>query len=207
MGNKDARVDAYIAASAAFAQPVLNELRDIVHQGCPEVEETIKWSMPFFTCKGILCYMAAFKEHCAFGFWKGRAVLGEAMQSSEAERQKDGMGHIGRLTSLEDLPPRRVLLGYVKKAVKLKEENETSPSTPKPRAPKKALPVPGYLAAALKKNQKASAAFEGFPPGRRREYIEWLTEAKTETTRQKRLDTAIEWIAEGKSRNWKYEKC
>jgi uncharacterized protein YdeI (YjbR/CyaY-like superfamily) len=208
MGKKDARVDAYIAKSADFAQPILNELRDIVHEGCPDTEEAIKWSMPFFLYqKGILCYMAAFKQHCGFGFWNGRAVLGEAMVFSEGGREKEGMGNVGRITSLKDMPSRRVLIGYVKKAKQLKDDGVKPPTRSKPRGPVKEPPTPDYMTAALKKNKKALAAFAAFPPGRRKEYIEWLTEAKTDATRQKRLDTAIEWIAEGKSRNWKYEKC
>ncbi len=202
MGTKDGRIDLYIANAAPFAQPILHELREIVHEGCPGVEETIKWSRPFFQYKGMLGYMSEFKQHCAFGFWKGKEILG-----AEAAAVSDSRGQFGRITSLKDLPPRRTILNYVKKARQLNEAGEAAPAKPKPRGTKPPLPTPDYLAAALKKNKKASAAFEAFSPSHRREYIEWLIEARTEATRQRRLDTAIEWIAEGKSRNWKYEKC
>jgi len=202
MGTKDGRIDLYIANAAPFAQPILNELREIIHEGCPGVEETIKWSRPFFVYKGMLCYMSEFKEHCAFGFWKGREILG-----AEAADASDSRGQFGRITSLKDLPPRRTILNYMKKARQLNEAAEAAPPKPKPRNLKAPLPVPDYLNAALRKDKKASAAFESFSPSRRREYVEWLTEAKTEATRQRRLETAIGWIAEGKSRNWKYEKC
>jgi uncharacterized protein YdeI (YjbR/CyaY-like superfamily) len=201
MGSRDARVDAYIAQAADFAQPVLNELRDIVHEGCPDVEETMKWSMPFFLYKGILCNMSAFKQHCAFGFWKG----GRMLDAAGHELSDEAMGQFGRITSLKDLPPRRVFLGYVKQAKQLRDEGVKPP--PKPRAAKPELPTPDYLTAALKANKKARATFESFSPSHRREYVEWLLEAKTDATRQKRLETAIEWLAEGKSRHWKYEKC
>jgi uncharacterized protein YdeI (YjbR/CyaY-like superfamily) len=204
MGTRDARIDAYIAKSAPFAQPILNELRDIVHEGCPEVEETMKWSMPFFLYKGIICNMSAFKQHCAFGFWKGKQVFEAAPSGSD----KDAMGHFGRLTTLKDLPPRRTMVGYVKKAKKLNDEGTPGPiQLRKLRQPKPEPLTPEFLTAALKKNKKAKTAFDVFPPSHRREYIEWLIEAKTEATRQRRLESAIEWIAEGKSRNWKYEKC
>jgi hypothetical protein len=144
MGSRDARVDAYIAQAADFAQPVLNELRDIVHEGCPDVEETMKWSMPFFLYKGILCNMSAFKQHCAFGFWKG----GRMLDAAGHELSDEAMGQFGRITSLKDLPPRRVFLGYVKQAKQLRDEGVKPP--PKPRAAKPELPTPDYLTAALK---------------------------------------------------------
>ena len=202
MGTRDARIDAYIAKSASFAQPILNELRDIVHEGCPTIEEAMKWSRPFFLYKGMLCNMSAFKEHCSFGFWKGTQVFGA---KSKSDISNDAMGQFGRLTSLKDLPPRRKLIGYIKKAMQLNDEGTPGPI--QLRTAKPPLPAPDYLAVALKKNKKANAAFEAFSPSARREYIEWLIDAKTEATRQRRLDTAIEWITEGKSRNWKYEKC
>ena len=201
MGTRDARVDAYIAKSAPFAQPILHELRDIVHEGCPDVEETIKWSMPFFLYKGMLCNMSAFKQHCAFGFWKG----GRMLEAEGMTPASEAMGQFGRITSLNDLPSRRTLVGYVKKARKFNEDGIRPPA--KPRAAKPELSTPEYFTAALKKNKKAGATFESMSPSQRREYIEWLIDAKAEATRQRRLDTAIEWLAAGKSRNWKYEKC
>jgi uncharacterized protein YdeI (YjbR/CyaY-like superfamily) len=205
MGTRDARVDAYIEKSAEFAQPILRAVREIVHEGCPETEETIKWGLPHFDYKGMLCSMAAFKEHCAFGFWKSRLVLADARAAGEVP-EKESMGSFGRLTSLKDLPPKRKLIGYIRKAMELNDAKIKSPVRSKPRPPRPALPVPEELTAALKKSKKAQATFAAFPPSHRREYIEWITEAKTDATRQRRIDTAIEWLTEGKSRNWKYQR-
>lgn len=193
MGKKDPRVDAYIEKSADFAKPILKHLREIVHKGCPDVEETIKWGMPAFDYKGILGGMAAFKAHCAFNLWKG-SLLGA--------KNRDAMGQFGRITALSDLPKDSVLLGYVEEAVRLNAEGVKAPRRPK--EPKKPLETPDDLARALKKNAKARETFEAFSPSHRREYVEWITEAKTEETRKKRLGTAIEWMAEGKPRMWKY---
>jgi uncharacterized protein YdeI (YjbR/CyaY-like superfamily) len=201
MGTRDERVDAYIARSAEFARPILNHLRDVVHAACPEVEETMKWSFPNFMYKGMLCSMASFKEHCAFGFWKGSLIL-----NKEGDYTKDGMGHLGRIAKLADLPSKKVLTGYIKEAMKLNDAGVKSPTRSKPRAPKEVV-VPQELTSALAKNKKALSTFEKFSPSHKREYIEWITEAKTEATRTRRLETAIEWIAEGKPRNWKYMNC
>lgn len=196
MGTTDPRIDAYIARSPDFARPILEYLREVVHEGCPDVEETMKWSMPHFTHHGILCGMAAFKKHCSFGFWKGSLVV--------EEKKKPGMGQLGAIESLADLPPRRKLVGYVKKAAKLNEEG--GPARRVSVRAKKPLRVPDDLAAALARSKSARATFQGFAPSHRREYIEWITEAKTDATREKRLVTTIEWLEEGKSRNWKYQK-
>ena len=198
MGTRDKRVDAYIAKSADFARPILEHIREVVHEGCPEVEETIKWGFPNFLHKGMLCNMAAFKEHCAFGFWKAKLVLDESDR-----RPDEAMGQLGRITRLADLPPRRKLVGYVKKA---RELNDAGVKVARRRAatPRAALEPPAELIAALKKSKKAKDSFEAFPPSHKREYIEWITEAKTDATRQRRLAQAIEWIADGKPRNWKY---
>lgn len=155
--------------------------------------------MPSFTYHGILCGFAAFKEHVAFGFWKGKLLF-----DSDAGHD-DAMGQFGRITSIKDLPSKRVLAGYVKKAMKL-NENGTQVAKPKaaPRPPPKA---PADLLAALKKNKKALATYETFGPGAKREYVDWITEAKREDTRAKRLAQAVEWMAGGKQRNWKYMNC
>lgn len=198
MGARDTRVDAYIARSADFARPILEHLRALVHKACPDVEETIKWGMPHFTHHGILCSMAAFTEHCALGFWKGSLVL-------EGPGAEDAMGQFGRITSRADLPQDGVLIEYVKKAARLNEEGVPAPRT-RTGAPKPELDVPGDLAAALAENDAARATFEGFSPSARREYVEWITEARTNATRQRRLTQAVAWMAEGKPRNWKYMK-
>jgi uncharacterized protein YdeI (YjbR/CyaY-like superfamily) len=201
MGSRDARVDAYIAKSADFAKPILTHLRDIVHATCPEVEETMKWSFPHFMYKGMLCAMTSFKEHCSFGFWKGSLILG-----NESGEPEEGMGHFGRITELSDLPSKKALTGYIKKAMKLNDDGVKKPTPPKPKTPKPIV-IPDDLTKALQGNAKARATFENFSPSHKREYIEWITEAKTEATRAKRLATTIEWLVEGKPRNWKYMNC
>jgi len=196
MGTRDPRIDAYIAKSGEFARPILTHLREAVHRACPVVEETMKWSAPHFMYEGMLCGMASFKAHCAFGFWKGSLIVDDG-------RSKEAMGHFGRITSLDQLPSKKVLTGYIRKAMELNEKGIKSPTRSK-REAKPEAKVPKDLAAALGKNKKARATFDNFTRSHRREYIEWITEAKTEATRQRRLETAIEWMAEGKSRNWKY---
>ena len=203
MPKKDARVDAYIAKAAPFARPILTKLRAAVHAAVPDAEESLKWSMPSFGTNGrILCQMAAFKEHAVFGFWhKGMTpVLGEW----GAAREGEAMGRFGRLGSEKDLPPAKTLRAWLVKARELNASDEPARAPVKKKAP---LPVPADLAAALKKNAKAKQAFEAFPPGQRRDYIEWIVEARREETRAKRLATAVEWISEGKPRNWKYANC
>jgi hypothetical protein len=199
MGTRDPRIDAYIEKAAPFAQPILRHLREVVHAGCPGVEETMKWSMPHFDYKGIMCGMAAHKQHCSFGFWRGAAMALEG-KGEDAE----GMGQFGKITSIKDLPPKRVLIGYVRKAAQLNESRVKEPA-PK-RAPKPELQMPDDFAGAIKRNKTAQGAWENFSPSARREYIEWITSAKREETREKRLETALEWIAEGKHRNWQYER-
>lgn len=198
MGSKDPRVDAYIEKAQPFARPILKHLRKAVHTGCPDVVETMKWSFPHFDYKGIFCGMAAFKAHCTFGFWK--ASLLEGLAGTD----KDAMGQFGRITSLDDLPHEKKLVALVKQAAKLNDEGVKVKREPK--APKSPVRVPAYFEAALKKNKKAQTAFDAFSPSHRREYVEWITEAKQEATCQRRMATALEWIAEGKSRNWQYER-
>jgi len=197
MGKRDLRVDAYISKAADFAKPILNQLREAVHASCPDVEEDMKWSFPHFMYQGMLCSMASFKEHAAFGFWKGSLIFDDEARSSEE------MGQLGRLVKPSDLPPKKVLAGYIKKAMALNDQGVKVARVPKRAAPK-AVRVPEDLAAALKKNKKAHATFTGFSPSHKREYIEWITEAKTSGTRARRLETAVEWMGAGKSRNWKY---
>jgi uncharacterized protein YdeI (YjbR/CyaY-like superfamily) len=202
--HTDPRIDAYIAKSADFAQPILEHLRALVHQACPQAEETLKWSAPSFMYGGqILCGMAAFKAHCIFGFWhKGM----EAVLAADGHEEKHAMMAFGRVTSLKDLPGEKVLIRYIRQAAKLNESDE--PARPRPKSkPKPELPVPDGLAAALKKNKAAAATFKGFSPSCRREYVEWIADAKRDETRQKRIATAVEWLAEGKQRNWKYMNC
>jgi uncharacterized protein YdeI (YjbR/CyaY-like superfamily) len=198
MGKKDPRVDAYISNAAPFARPILARIRDTVHASCPDVEEAIKWSFPHFMYKGMLCSMAAFKQHAAFGFWKGSLVTG-------GPRSDDAMGHFGRITTVDDLPPRQVLARLIKKAAALNDQGVTVPRVPRKATPK-AVSVPPDVAAALRKNKSAQRCFAALSPSHKREYLEWITEARTEPTRARRLAQAVEWMADGKSRNWKYER-
>lgn len=197
MGTRDPRVDAYVAKSAPFAQPILQHLRETIHSASPRIEETMKWSFPHFMHHGIVCSMAAFKEHCAFGFWKQDLVLGG---SSTAGRQ--AMGQFGRIRSLLDLPSRKVLVGYVRRAMRLNEQGVKP--VRKPVAKRAALRMPADLRAALAEQPAAAANFERLRPSQRREYVEWIVEAKREDTRARRIATAVEWIADGKPRHWKY---
>lgn len=202
MVQTDPRIDAYIARAAEFARPILEHVRGVVHQACPQVEETLKWGMPSFLYQGqILCGMAAFKQHASFGFWQGANIVGP-----DGRKGEEAMGQFGRLTRVADLPGKRELGAYVKQAMALIDAGVKRPGT-KSAQPKPPVDVPDDLAAALKKNAKARKTFEDFAPSHRREYVEWITEAKREATRLKRIEQTVEWLAEGKQRNWKYMGC
>lgn len=208
MATKDPRIDAYIAKSAPFAQPVLKKLRSLVHKGCPGVVENIKWGMPAFEYKGPFCGMAAFKNHCVFGFWKAALLFSNDTKSSKSEKAMS-WGAPGRdpipacINGVKDLPSDAKILALIKKAKKLNDDGVKVPRVTKKRKP---LPMPADFAAALKRSKTAAANFEAFSPSCKREYIEWITEAKTDDTRDRRMATALEWIADGKSRHWKYHK-
>jgi uncharacterized protein YdeI (YjbR/CyaY-like superfamily) len=200
------KVDAYIAKAQPFAQPILTHIRNLVHKACPEVEEAMKWSMPFFTLSGIVIgHMAAFKEHCSVSFWgpEMNAILNEAGLHSE-----DGMGSLGKITSLKDLPPDKKMLGYYRHAAELIATGERTKSLVRTSKSVKPAPqIPAELTAALKRNKAAAKVFAAFSPSCQREYADWITKAKRPETRDKRITQAIEWIAEGKQRNWKYQNC
>lgn len=204
MANKDKRVDDYISKAQPFAQPILKRLRDLIHKANPEIEETIKWGMPAFEYKGPVCGMASFKKHVVLGFWKHQLIKDkDGYLQPRSAQGGEAMGNLGRIESLEDLPPDRVIIDFVKQAKKLNDEGIKLP--PKAAKPKPEIAMPDYFTAALKRNKAARTHFEAFSPSHKREYLEWITEAKTEATREKRLDQALEMLAEGKSRNWKYE--
>ncbi|MES2759456.1 MAG: YdeI/OmpD-associated family protein [Pseudomonadota bacterium] len=200
MPTIDPRIDAYIAEAPEFAQPILTHLREVIHAACPQVQETMKWSRPHFEYNGLLCGMAAFKAHCGFGFWKGSLMFPGAGEGEAAA------GNFGRITSVKDLPSKKVLAGYVKQAMQLNDEGAKTPARVKPATPR-ALTVPDYFQAALRARAEAQEKFEAGSTSFKREYVDWLDGAKTEATRLRRVDQALEWIAEGKGRNWKYEKC
>lgn len=204
MGKKDQRVDVYIAEAADFAKPILKHLRELVHSTCPKVEETIKWKFPTYLHKGMLCGMAAFKQHCTLGFWKHKLIIDQ--NPATKAKAEAAMGQMGRITSLKDLPSDKVLSGYIRQAVQLNEQGVKVPRPEKPKAKKKLI-VPPILTDALKRNKQAQQTFENFSPSHKREYIEWITEAKRDETRAKRLETTIAWLSQGKPRNWKYMNC
>jgi uncharacterized protein YdeI (YjbR/CyaY-like superfamily) len=201
MPETDPRVDEYIAAAAPFAQPILKHLRKVMHAGCPDVRETIKWSFPHFDYKGVLAGMAAFKQHCSFGFWKASLIF-----DSDPNEERDGMGHFGRITKISDLPSEKVLIGYVKKAAVLNDAGVKPPRRVKPRKTSVPLKVPADLAAALKLNKKARATFEDLSYTHKKEYLDWLTEAKRVATREERFSKTMDLLAEGKTRHWKYQR-
>jgi uncharacterized protein YdeI (YjbR/CyaY-like superfamily) len=200
---KSKQVDVYIAKSADFAKPILTHLRELVHKTCPEVQEVIKWGFPNFDYKGVMCNMAAFKQHCSFGFWK--ASLMDDPKKFLQSTDKGGMGNFDRITSLKDLPADKVLIGFIKQAMEMNEQGVKRTVKVTPRG-SKTIETPDYFEKALKKNKLAEEIFENFAYSQRKEYIQWFEEAKTDETRIKRIAQAIEWISEGKGRNWKYEK-
>lgn len=198
----DKRIDAYISKSPDFAKPILNHLRKVIHAACPQVEETIKWGFPHFDYKGMMCSMAAFKNHCAFGFWKA-AIMKDAGELKE--NNANAMGHSGKIKSIADLPPDKIIISTVKEAMKLNDDGIKLPE--KKITDKKAeIIVPFSLKKELVKHKKATDTFNNFSPYNKREYIQWIEEAKTEETRNKRILTTIKWLTEGKTRNWKYQK-
>lgn len=202
MGKRDKRIDAYILKSADFAMPILNHLRELVHVACPEVEETMKWSFPHFDYKGeMMCSMASFKQHCAFGFWKASLMKDKSLM--ENAKGETAMGHLGRITSLKDLPSDKKLIAYIKEAMKLNDEGV---KVEKKSVEKKEIEVPAYFIKALKTNKAAQKTFDSFSYSAKKEYVQWIVEAKTEETREKRIEQTLEWMAEGKQRNWKYMK-
>src|SRR5687768_16626430 len=195
--NSDPRVDDYIAKSAPFARPILRKIRAAVHAGCPEVEETMKWSFPHFMHHGILCSMASFKSHCAFGFWKEQLMTGTSGPGGAVAP------NFGRVTSLKDLPSKQAFVRLVKEAVRLNEDG-IKPQRKAPQDRSRSVRAPADLMAALRNNPEARVAYEELSPSHKREYIEWITEAKLDETRKRRVATAVEWIAEGRIRDWRY---
>ena len=195
MPKIDKRVDAYIAKAPEFAKPILTRIREIVHEGCPDVEETIKWSTPNFQYNGMLCGMVAFKEYCAFHFWKGKLVV---------EQETEGVAgkQFGRLYEVSDLPPKKELIRYTKKAMAL---NDAGVKVERGSSAKPKLVSPKPFTDALKKSKQAADVFETFSASAKYEYVEWIVGAKTDATRDKRIAQAVEWISEGKKRNWKYQ--
>jgi hypothetical protein len=198
MPTLDPRIDAYLDQVQPFALPILKRLREDVHAACPDIVEAVKWGMPHFTLDGkLLCGMAAFKAHCTFGFWE---------REGAGEGKSGAMGDFGRITSLADLPPRPGLRRQIKANAALLRAGAVRAKKPS-RAPRTQLEMPADFAAALSRVQPAQQHYAAFPPGKRRDYLEWVLEAKRKDTRVRRIAQAVEWLAEGKSRNWKYESC
>jgi uncharacterized protein YdeI (YjbR/CyaY-like superfamily) len=198
MPTLDPRIDTYLANAPPFAQPILQRLREDVHAACPDVAETIKWSRPHFMLAGkLLCGMSAFKAHCAFSFWE---------REDATPGQPGAMGDLGRIQTLADLPSRTELRQQIKAAAALLQAG--APRAQKPhREPRAQLDMPADFAATLASAPAAQQHYDAFPPSKQRDYMEWVLEAKREDTRAKRIAQAVEWLAEGKSRNWKYESC
>lgn len=194
--HTDPRIDEYIDKSAPFARPILKRIRDTVHAGCPEVEETMKYSFPHFMHHGILCSMASFKTHCVFGFGKEELMADDGSRDSATTS-------FGRMTSVRDLPSRAVFLRLIREAARL-NENGVKPTTRSLTTRLKSVRAPADLLAALRNNPKARAAYDELSPSHKREYIEWITEARRTETRKQRVASAVEWIAEGRIGNWKY---
>lgn len=199
MPSTDPRIDAYIANAGRFARPILTHLRRLIHATCPAVKESIKWSSPFYEYKGILAATPSFKAHCKLVLWKSKLVFKDLPAKDNPDKK------LRNLTSLADLPSERILTNCLKRAVALNESTVKLAS--KPKARREPLKIPDDFLAALKRNRKAVAAFPKLSPSCRREYVDWIVEAKREETREKRVATALEWIAEGKPRHWKYKKC
>lgn len=202
MGQHDERVDAVIAKSADFAKPILIHIREVVHRASPLINETIKWGMPFFDYKGPVCMMAPFKQHCGFGFWKASRLNDPKgyLKSTDGEA---AAGSFGKIMSIEDLPPEEALIDFIKQAIALNESGEKP--VKKSVAPKTEIPMPADFQKMLNGNAEVKANYEKFSPSSKREYLEWFVDAKTDATREKRMEQAMEWIAEGKTRNWKYK--
>lgn len=206
MPQYDPRIDEYISKAADFAQPILEHIRNVVHETCPHVQETMKWSFPHFEyAGGILCSMAAFKQHCSFGFWLA-SLMKDPHGLIVSVGEKASMGHFAPIRSLSDLPKEKIVAAYIKEAMDLNENGTRVPKKEKAPA-SQPLEIPGYFLSELKQNKAALTTFEKFSPSHKKEYVQWITEAKTELTRNKRIATALEWLQEGKSRNWKYADC
>ena len=198
--KKNKLVDAYIEKAQPFAQPILQHLRKLIHNACADVEEKIKWGMPSFEYNGLMCGIASFKQHCILNFWKA-SLMSDPLLMLNA-KSETSMGHFGKITSLKDLPSDKKLKVYIKEAMRLNEEGIKVVKAK--HTNNKELIVPDKILKAIKKNNTAYKTFEAFSASNKKEYIYWITEAKTETTKEKRLAQAIEWMAEGKPRNWKY---
>ena len=199
--KSDPRIDAYIEQAQPFAKPILKHLRKLVHKASPDITETIKWGAPFFEYKGLIGGMAAFKQHCAFNFMKRQLMKDVDIFDSN---NRDAKGHLGKITSLEDLPDDNVMLGYLKEAIQVNEDEKKVDK--KATAVKQEMLIPGEIKAALQQNKAASDFFTSLPPSHKKEYIVWITEAKTEATRTKRLTTMLEWLQEGKRRDWEHQQ-
>jgi len=202
MEKYSSKIDAYIEKSQDFAKPVLHYIRETVHEFCPDAEETMKWSFPHFIYKGKnLCAMASFKQHCTFGFWLEKEM--KTMQEITQNIEKNSMFSLGKIEQVADLPSKPQLKKAIKEAMELTDMGVTMKKAPPSKIE---MEIPDYFQRALEAHPKAKEIFEKASPSFRKEYIAWVTEAKTEATRDKRLEQSLEWIAEGKGRNWKYQK-
>lgn len=204
LGKTDPCVDTYIGQAADFAPPILSHLRALIHDACPAVEETIKWGRPTFVYRGkMLCNMAAFKAHCSLGFWQSEVA--ERIARDGYGKTEDSSGQFGRITSLADLPADATLRSYLAEAVRILDSGGPVKAGSASKARRPEVPVPTDFAAMLEQHPAAAATFAKFSPSHRREYLEWIVGAKREETRAKRIATAIDWLAQGKTKEWKYQ--
>lgn len=203
MTSKSEAIDAYILKANDFAKPILEDLRNCVHKACPEIQETLKWGFPHFLYQGqILCSMASFKSHCAFSFWQV-ALMHDPENILDTGKDRSAMGHLGKIEKRSDLPSKKILTNYINQAKSLIDAG--AKIAKKKTAPNQVLVIPSEISAALKSFPEANKFFKKLSYSHQKEYIEWITEAKTEPTKLKRLKQTIEWLEEGKSRNWKYK--
>ncbi|HQQ94015.1 MAG TPA: YdeI/OmpD-associated family protein [Bacteroidia bacterium] len=205
MSRRLKEIDAYIAKAADFAQPVLKHFRDLVHDTCPDVEERVKWGFPHFDYRGgPMCSMASFKQHCAIGFWKA-PLMKNGKELVAKARSEEAMGHLGKITSLKDLPAKRLLVSYIKEAMRLNEAGIKLKAKKPDREKKASLRPAADVLKALSKHKEAGAQFNQLSYSHRKAYLQWIEEAKTALTREKRIMTMLEWVSEGKHRHWKYK--
>jgi len=201
--KKNPKVDAYILNTAPFAQPILNELRATLETAEPELEETIKWGFPCFTFQSkLICSFSAYKNHCVFRFWQGSNLKDSAGILTKVGETE--MGELSKIKNLEDLPNSEILINYIREAIELSKKKSTKTIVSEKKI---TIDLKSYdLQEIFSSFPKQAEKFDTFSPSHRKEYISWINEAKTEDTKLKRIKTMMEWLLEGKSRNWKYEK-
>jgi len=202
--SSEPEVDAYAEGVEAFAKPILAHLRGLIRATCPEVVETLKWGIPHFDYRGeMMCIFAAYRSHCAFSFWKSALMSDPRLKASiDLPASKRFMG---KLRSLADLPVDAELTAWIREAMLLNEQGAKVAPRKTSAAPKIVVAPPAFVER-LAASPSVKAMFESKSASFQKEYNVWIAEAKTEATRDKRINEALAWIAEGKGRFWKYAK-